>query len=177
MSTGTECESDDSTESTADDSSAAGTRWSLAAATPEACDTPARKLFDMVSIPLPRAEEEQPRSASSTSSRRTAGRRGSTRSGTSARQRDAVLLTSHIDTVPGDIPVEVQPAAEDDEVGKPGEPVLWGRGTVDATGPLVAMAVAAVQTGVSFVGVAGEETKTRGAHDSSSRTATRRRPW
>jgi len=34
---------------------------------------------------------------------------------------------------------------------------------VDATGPLVAMAVAAVQTGVSFVGVAGEETNSRGA--------------
>jgi len=64
----------------------------------------------------------------------------------------------------------VQPAAEDDEVGKPGEPVLWGRGTVDATGPLVAMAVAAVQTGVSFVGVAGEETNSRG------RTIPRRGP-
>jgi len=71
----------------------------------------------------------------------------------------------------------VQPAAEDDEVGKPGEPVLWGRGTVDATGPLVAMAVAAVQTGVSFVGVAGEETNSRGARFLVEDRATRRRPW
>jgi LysW-gamma-L-lysine carboxypeptidase len=64
---------------------------------------------------------------------------------------DSVLLTSHIDTVPGDIPVRI----EADE--------LWGRGSVDAKGPLAAMAVAAVETGVSFVGVVGEETDSRGA--------------
>ncbi len=64
---------------------------------------------------------------------------------------DAVLLTSHVDTVPGDIPVRV----EDD--------VLWGRGSVDAKGPLAAMAVAAVETGASFVGVVGEEADSRGA--------------
>ncbi|WP_368408741.1 [LysW]-lysine hydrolase [Haloarchaeobius amylolyticus] len=68
---------------------------------------------------------------------------------------DSVLLTSHIDTVPGDIPVRIE---EED-----GETVLWGRGTVDATGPLCAMAVAAVRTGVSFVGVVGEESDSRGA--------------
>jgi LysW-gamma-L-lysine carboxypeptidase len=64
---------------------------------------------------------------------------------------DSVLLTSHIDTVPGNIPVEV----------KDGE--LWGRGSVDATGPLAAMAVAAVETGVSFAGVVEEETTSAGA--------------
>jgi LysW-gamma-L-lysine carboxypeptidase len=64
---------------------------------------------------------------------------------------DSVLLTSHIDTVPGDIPVRV----EDD--------TLWGRGSVDAKGPLAAMAAAAVRTGVSFAGVVGEETDSRGA--------------
>lgn len=64
---------------------------------------------------------------------------------------DGVLLTSHIDTVPGEIPVEE----------KKGE--LWGRGSVDATGPLAAMAVAAVETGASFAGVVGEETDSRGA--------------
>jgi len=64
---------------------------------------------------------------------------------------DAVLLTSHIDTVPGNIPVEV----------KDGE--LWGRGSVDATGPLAAMAAAAVETGVSFAGVVEEETTSSGA--------------
>ena len=64
---------------------------------------------------------------------------------------DALLLTSHMDTVPGEIPVRV----EDD--------VLWGRGSVDAKGPLIAMAVAAVQAGVSFVGVVEEETSSAGA--------------
>ena len=64
---------------------------------------------------------------------------------------DSVLLTSHIDTVPGDVPVRVE------------DGTLWGRGSVDAKGPLAAMAVAAVRTGVSFVGVVGEETDSRGA--------------
>ncbi|WP_135853362.1 [LysW]-lysine hydrolase [Halorussus salinus] len=70
---------------------------------------------------------------------------------------DSVLLTSHIDTVPGDIPVRV----EDDGDGE--SATLWGRGSVDAKGPLAAMAAAAVETGVSFVGVVGEETDSRGA--------------
>lgn len=64
---------------------------------------------------------------------------------------DSVLLTSHIDTVPGDIPVRVAD----------GE--LWGRGSVDAKGPLAAMAVAAINTGASFVGVVGEEVDSGGA--------------
>jgi LysW-gamma-L-lysine carboxypeptidase len=68
---------------------------------------------------------------------------------------DAVLLTSHIDTVPGDIPVEIRDGGEGKE--------LWGRGSVDATGPLSAMAVAAVETGVSFLGVVGEEVDSRGS--------------
>ncbi|CAI50724.1 acetylornithine deacetylase [Natronomonas pharaonis DSM 2160] len=68
---------------------------------------------------------------------------------------DSVLYTSHIDTVPGDIPVRI----EDGDGG----PALWGRGSVDAKGPLTALAVAAVRTGVSFVGVVGEEVDSRGA--------------
>jgi LysW-gamma-L-lysine carboxypeptidase len=68
---------------------------------------------------------------------------------------DGVLYTSHIDTVPGDIPVRV-------ESGENG-PELWGRGSVDAKGPLAALAVAAVRTGASFVGVVGEEVDSRGA--------------
>jgi len=68
---------------------------------------------------------------------------------------DTLLLTSHIDTVPGEIPVEIT----EGDTG----PELWGRGSVDATGPLAAMAVAAVETGVSFVGVVGEESDSRGA--------------
>ncbi|MFC7097403.1 [LysW]-lysine hydrolase [Halobaculum marinum] len=73
---------------------------------------------------------------------------------------DAVLLTSHVDTVPGDVPVDI--ADGDEELDADG-PVLWGRGSVDATGSLAAMAVAAVETGVSFVGVVREETDSRGA--------------
>ncbi|MFC7073376.1 [LysW]-lysine hydrolase [Halovenus rubra] len=69
---------------------------------------------------------------------------------------DGVLLTSHIDTVPGTVPVRV---AETEN----GNRALWGRGSVDAKGSLVAMAVAAVQTGASFLGVVGEETDSRGA--------------
>ncbi len=64
---------------------------------------------------------------------------------------DAVLLTSHVDTVPGDVPVRIE------------DGVLWGRGSVDATGPLAAMAAAAVETGVSFAGVVREETGSNGA--------------
>ncbi len=69
---------------------------------------------------------------------------------------DSVLLTSHIDTVPGDIPVHVE---TDDE----GRELLWGRGSVDAKGPLASMAVAAVNTGASFIGVVGEEVDSRGS--------------
>ncbi|MEY7852136.1 [LysW]-lysine hydrolase [Natrarchaeobius sp. A-rgal3] len=68
---------------------------------------------------------------------------------------DSVLLTSHVDTVPGEIPVEVEETGDDE--------ILWGRGSVDATGPLVAMAAAAVRTGVSFAGVVGEEIDSRGS--------------
>nr|WP_254545403.1 [LysW]-lysine hydrolase [Halomarina sp. BND7] len=70
---------------------------------------------------------------------------------------DSALLTSHIDTVPGEIPVEIAPGEER------GEPSLWGRGSVDAKGPLAAMAVAAVREGVSFVGVVEEERESAGA--------------
>ena len=68
---------------------------------------------------------------------------------------DSVLYTSHIDTVPGDIPVRTEEGDNGTE--------LWGRGSVDAKGPLAALAVAAVRTGVSFVGVVGEEVDSRGA--------------
>ena len=83
---------------------------------------------------------------------------------------DGVLLTSHIDTVPGDIPVRVErvPPAEARDGG--GETAggedgaeLRGRGSVDAKGSLAALAVAAVRTGASFAGVVGEEVDSRGA--------------
>jgi len=81
---------------------------------------------------------------------------------------DAVLYTSHVDTVPGEIPVRIEDGGRGDDGGVEGDegetgPVLWGRGSVDAKGPLTALAVASVRTGVSFVGVVGEETTSRGA--------------
>jgi LysW-gamma-L-lysine carboxypeptidase len=69
---------------------------------------------------------------------------------------DGVLLTSHLDTVPGEVPVRI------DET-ESGETALWGRGSVDAKGSLAVMAVSAVRTGASFLGVVGEETDSRGA--------------
>ena len=68
---------------------------------------------------------------------------------------DSVLLTSHMDTVEGDIEVRVT----EESAG----PTLWGRGAVDAKGSLAALAVTAVRTGVSFVGVVAEELDSRGA--------------
>jgi LysW-gamma-L-lysine carboxypeptidase len=83
---------------------------------------------------------------------------------------DGVLLTSHIDTVPGDIPVKVEsrPAADvgwggSDEPDADDLEVLWGRGSVDAKGCLASMAVVAVRTGASFLGVVGEEVDSRGS--------------
>lgn len=64
---------------------------------------------------------------------------------------DSVLLSSHLDTVSGAIPVRI----EDD--------TLWGRGSVDAKGALAALAVTAVRSGASFAGVVDEERRSRGA--------------
>ncbi|GAB3017760.1 [LysW]-lysine hydrolase [Natronobiforma cellulositropha] len=113
-------------------------------------------LVDLVSIPSPSGEEAEAVEALVEFFERH-GREVSVDEVGNVRAPadDAVLLTSHVDTVPGEIPVEVE-ATDDDEV-------LWGRGSVDATGPLAAMAAAAVNTGVSFVGVVGEETSSRGA--------------
>ncbi|MDB2225283.1 [LysW]-lysine hydrolase [Halorubrum ezzemoulense] len=157
----------------ADDAAAGGTDVVAGGGYPAACDTPARKLlYDMVSIPSPSRNEE--RAAERLVDFFEANGReawidevGNVR----APANDAVLLTSHVDTVPGDIPVEVRPAPSEGElpepsdvrVGDPGDPVLWGRGSVDATGPLVSMAVAAVKTGVSFAGVVREEVDSGGA--------------
>jgi LysW-gamma-L-lysine carboxypeptidase len=130
-----------------------------AAETPEvAPDTEARDLLErVVATPSPTGEEE-PAARELVDFFESNGREawlddiGNVR----APADDSVLLTSHIDTVPGDIPVRVESGDDGD--------VLWGRGSVDAKGPLCAMAVAAVRTGVSFVGVVGEEVDSRGAH-------------
>jgi len=74
------------------------------------------------------------------------------------RLRPDLLLLGHIDTVPGFIPVR-------EEAGK-----LYGRGAVDAKGPLVAFAAALLRAreilagrSVVLVGAVGEEAKGEGA--------------
>jgi len=122
-----------------------------------AADTEARDLLErLVSIPSPTPEEDD--CADALASFFEAHDRDVFRDevgNVRAPADDSVLYTSHVDTVPGDIPVRI----EDGENG----PELWGRGSVDAKGPLAALAVAAVRTGVSFVGVVGEEVDSRGA--------------
>lgn len=77
-----------------------------------------------------------------------------------------LMLLGHIDTVPGEIPVRVE------------DGLLYGRGSVDAKGPLCAFAEAAVQATlppgwrVIVVGAVEEETATsRGAHHIRDRFA------
>ena len=50
-----------------------------------------------------------------------------------------VICLGHIDTVPGDIPVRI--------VEEAGGPVLYGRGSVDAKGPLATATAAAARLG------------------------------
>ncbi len=50
-----------------------------------------------------------------------------------------VILLGHIDTVPGNIPVRIEPAPVGD--------VLYGRGSVDAKGPLATFAAAVARVG------------------------------
>jgi len=128
----------------------------------DALDTPARELLaDLVAIPSPSGEEADAAArllALFEQHNREAWIDGA--GNVRAPGDDSVLLTAHVDTVPGETPVRVE--AGDADLGVSG-PVLWGRGSVDATGALAAMAVAAVETGASFVGVVGEETDSRGA--------------
>ena len=48
-----------------------------------------------------------------------------------------LVLLGHIDTVPGDIPVRIEPGTDGD--------VLYGRGSVDAKGPLATFVAAAAR--------------------------------
>ncbi len=72
---------------------------------------------------------------------------------------ETILLLGHIDTVPGFIPVRC-------EAGQ-----LWGRGAVDAKGPLACFVAAAHQARprlagrrVVVIGAVGEEAESQGAH-------------
>ncbi|HTX92131.1 MAG TPA: [LysW]-lysine hydrolase [Anaerolineales bacterium] len=79
-----------------------------------------------------------------------------------------VVLLGHIDTVPGEIPVQVVPSPLSPLPGGDG-PILYGRGSVDAKGPLATFtdAVAGVGSieGWQFVviGAVGEEGNSPGA--------------
>jgi LysW-gamma-L-lysine carboxypeptidase len=53
-----------------------------------------------------------------------------------------IVLLGHIDTVPGNIPVRIEATEEG--------PVLYGRGSVDAKGPLAAAAAAAARVGSAW---------------------------
>ena len=73
-----------------------------------------------------------------------------------------VVLLGHIDTVPGEIPVQI--------VGATGQsPLLYGRGSVDAKGPLACFADAVAQVGAKdgwqfvVIGAVEEERDSEGA--------------
>jgi LysW-gamma-L-lysine carboxypeptidase len=81
-----------------------------------------------------------------------------------------IVLLGHIDTVPGEIPVHVE------YVGATGEsPVLYGRGSVDAKGPLAAFVDAIAAVGpvegwqLVLIGAVGEEQDSPGAQFVTSR--------
>lgn len=85
--------------------------------------------------------------------------------GTAGTGKTTLLLLGHIDTYPGRIPVRVE--------GRH----LWGRGSVDAKGPLAAFTVAAsrfvddARLKVIVIGAVGEEGDSRGAHFAAPRYA------
>ena len=66
-----------------------------------------------------------------------------------------VLLAGHMDTVPGRIPVRVE------------DGILWGRGSVDAKGPLATFFFATVESdaNVIFAGLVEEELYSKGARN------------
>ncbi len=111
-------------------------------------------LVDLVST-SPSGEEREAAQRLVDFSRPTTARSGSTPSETSARRQTTRSCSPHTST-PSRVRFPSRSRTGDDEI-------LWGRGSVDATGPLVAMAAAAVRTGVSFVGVVGEEIDSRGS--------------
>ena len=90
-----------------------------------------------------------------------------------------VVLLGHIDTVPGDIPVRIEQTTDGD--------VLYGRGSVDAKGPLATFVAAAARLGkgwahesglrVVVVGAVEEEAATsKGARFIAARFDGRREP-
>jgi LysW-gamma-L-lysine carboxypeptidase len=75
-----------------------------------------------------------------------------------------IVLLGHIDTVPGEIPVRVESVGATHE-----SPLLYGRGSVDAKGPLAAFVDAVAEVGPAegwqfvVIGAVGEEKDSDGA--------------
>ena len=75
-----------------------------------------------------------------------------------------IVLLGHIDTVPGEIPIRVEPEG----IGNK-SPLLYGRGSVDAKGPLAAFVDAVAEFGplngwqLVVIGAVGEEKDSDGA--------------
>ena len=58
-----------------------------------------------------------------------------------------IVLLGHIDTVPGDVPVRIEPS---DGLDKGKGPVLYGRGSVDAKGPLATFVAGVANVGSAW---------------------------
>ncbi len=74
-----------------------------------------------------------------------------------------VVLLGHIDTVPGDIPVRVETTAQGD--------ALYGRGSVDAKGPLATFVAAAARVGHAWAAAQGVRVVVVGAVEEEAATS------
>lgn len=74
-----------------------------------------------------------------------------------------LVLLGHIDTVPGDIPVRIESTADGD--------VLYGRGSVDAKGPLATFVAAAARTDAALLARAGLRLVVVGAVEEEAATS------
>jgi LysW-gamma-L-lysine carboxypeptidase len=74
-----------------------------------------------------------------------------------------IVLLGHIDTVPGNIPVHIERVAGGD--------VLYGRGAVDAKGPLATFVAAAARTGSAWAHAAGLRVVVVGAVEEEAATS------
>jgi [amino group carrier protein]-lysine/ornithine hydrolase len=74
-----------------------------------------------------------------------------------------VILLGHIDTVPGNIPVEI--------VAAPDGELLYGRGTVDAKGPLATFVMAGARLGAKWAADAGVQLVVVGAVEEEAATS------
>lgn len=74
-----------------------------------------------------------------------------------------IVLLGHIDTVPGNIPVRIEPGPQGD--------VLYGRGSVDAKGPLATFAAAGARLGSAWAHAAGLRVVVVGAVEEEAATS------